>query len=203
VIKQYDVWLKQVARNAPAPTDRNQTTGAWTLGNTCTIGSSCVVTTGCGTVSCDAYVAVSPRYDSGFQTGEAPGKARVGPNSTRVPAGLLSAGAVPDGAPGVPLTLAKGVAPLLSLSWGGSCSAGAVDYEVYEGALSSFTSHTSLLCSTSGATTAVITPSSSSDYYLVVPATSSTEGSYGKNSGAVERPAGSSACRPQNLGSCP
>jgi hypothetical protein len=203
VIKQYDVWLKQVARNAPGPIDRNQTTGAWTLGNTCMIGSSCVVTTSCGTVACDAYLAVSPRYDSGFQTGEAPGKARVGPNSTRVQAGLLSAGAVPDGAPGVPLTLAKGAFPLLSLSWGASCSAGAVDYEVHEGVLASFTSHVSLLCSTGGATTALITPSSASSYYLVVPATSSTEGSYGKNSSGVERPASTLPCRPQNLGSCP
>jgi hypothetical protein len=203
VIKQYDVWLKQVARNAPAPTDRNQSTGAWSLGNACAIGSSCIVTTSCGTVACDAYLAVSPRYDSGFQTGDAPGQARVGPNSTRVQAGLLSAGAVPDGAPDVPLTLAKGAAPLVSLSWGASCSAGAVDYEIYEGALASFTSHASLLCSTAGTTGALITPSSMSSYYLVVPATSSTEGSYGKNSSAVERPASTLACRPQNLGSCP
>jgi hypothetical protein len=203
VIKQYDVWLKEVGRDAPAPTDRNQTTGAWILVNTCNIGSSCVVTTSCGTTVCDAYLAVSPRYDSGFQTGDAPGNARVGPNSTRVQAGLLSAGAVPDGPPGVPLTLDKGAAPLLNLSWGASCSAGAVDYEVHEGTLSSFTSHVSLLCSTGGATTAVITPSSASSYYLVLPATSSTEGSYGKNGSGVERPASTLPCRPQNLGSCP
>jgi hypothetical protein len=203
VIKQYDLWLKQLARNAPAPIDRNQAAGGWTLANTCAAGSSCVVTTSCGTVACDAYLAVSPRYDSGFQTGDAPGNARVGPNSTRVQAGLLSAGAVPDGAPGGPLTLAKGAAPLLDLSWGASCSAGAVDYEIYEGALSSFTSHAALVCSTAGATSAVITPSSSSSYYLVVPATSITEGSYGTNSAAVERPASTLACRPQNLGSCP
>ena len=203
VIKQYDVWLRQVARDAPAPTDRNQTMGAWTLGNTCAIGSSCVVTTSCGTVACDAYLALSPRYDSGFQTGEAPGKARVGPNSTRVQAGLLGAGAVPSGPPDVPLTLAKGAAPLLSLSWGASCSAGAVDYGVYEGPLLSFTNRVSLLCSTAGATIALITPSSENSYYLVVPATSNTEGSYGKNSSGVERSATVVACRPQNLGSCP
>ena len=203
VIKQYDVWIKQVARNAPAPGDRNQGTGGWTLGNTCNIGSNCVVTTTCGTTPCDAYLAESPRYDSGFQTGDAPGKARVGPSSTRVQAGLLYAGTVPDGAPGTPLTISKGSPPQLALTWGASCSAGATDYEVYEGMLGSFASHVPILCTTGGATNVTITPSSGNTYYLIVPATSSTEGSYGKTSAGAERPVSASACRVQNLGSCP
>lgn len=118
-------------------------------------------------------------------------------------AGLLSAGTVPDGAPGTPLTISKGSPPQLALTWGASCSAGATDYEVYEGMLGSFASHVPILCTTGGATNVTITPSSGNTYYLIVPATSSTEGSYGKTSAGAERPVSASACRVQNLGSCP
>jgi hypothetical protein len=85
VIKQYDVWIKQVARNAPAPTNRDAAAGAWTLGNTCNVGTNCVVTTACGGTNCDNYVAVSPRLDSGFQMTRASG------NSTLVQAGPVLA----------------------------------------------------------------------------------------------------------------
>lgn len=87
VIPQYDVWIKTIARNAPAPTDHNQDTGSWTLGATCNIGSPCTATSACGTVNCDGFVAVSPRYNSSFQTGEAIGKARLAANSVRFQAG--------------------------------------------------------------------------------------------------------------------
>ena len=40
-------------------------------------------------------------------------------------------------------------------------------------------------------------------YFLVVPVTADREGSYGKDSALVERPAGTSACKPQLVGSCP
>jgi hypothetical protein len=82
VIKQYDVWVQQTTRNGAAPTDRN--VGGWTLGGTCNTGSPCPVTVICsggpGT-SCDAFFAVSPKFDSGF------GSARVSPNSFRTQAG--------------------------------------------------------------------------------------------------------------------
>jgi len=87
VIPQYDVWIKQIGRSAPAPTDHSQDTGAWTLGATCNVGSPCVVTSTCGTTNCDGFLAVSPRYNSGFQTGDAPGKARLAANSIRFSAG--------------------------------------------------------------------------------------------------------------------
>lgn len=80
VIKQYDVWVQQTARDGAAPSDRNSSTG-WVLGNTCNVGAQCVVNVACTGTNCDAFFAVSPRYDSGF------GSTRVSVNSTRVQAG--------------------------------------------------------------------------------------------------------------------
>jgi len=80
VIKQYDLWVKEVARGAAAPVSRN-TPGNWVLGNTCNIGSPCQVTVDCQAVNCDAFLAVSPKFDSGF------GTLRVGANSGRMQAG--------------------------------------------------------------------------------------------------------------------
>ena len=82
--------------------------------------------------------------------------------------------------------------------WGPSCSAGA-DYGVYEGALGDFGSHTSLTCSTAGATTRTVTPSTGDRYYLVVPQSIDREGSYGGASGDAERVQGGGACAPQAL----
>jgi len=87
LIPQYDVWIKSVNRNAPAPTDRDTATGTWALGGTCAIGGPCTVTTACGTTNCDAYVAVSPKYNSGFGAGDLNTSARTSPNSTLVQAG--------------------------------------------------------------------------------------------------------------------
>jgi len=80
VIKQYDVWVKEVARDGAPPVDRN-TPGNWVLGNTCNVGGPCQVTVDCAATNCDAFLAVSPRFDSGF------GTLRVGANSTRTQAG--------------------------------------------------------------------------------------------------------------------
>lgn len=87
VIPKYDVWIKSVARGAAAPTDRGAVAGGWTLasGTGCNLGSPCTVSTACGTTNCDAYFAVSPRFDSGFQT------FRVGQNSRLVQAGPVLA----------------------------------------------------------------------------------------------------------------
>ena len=63
------------------------------------------------------------------------------------------------------------------------------DYEIYEGRLGDFTSHRSIVCSTGGATTATIAPDSGDRYYLVVPTTGLSEGSYGQDGAGNERPA--------------
>ena len=118
----------------------------------------------------------------------------------------LGGGTAPDGTPaaaGTPLGVARDAASGdLHLSWGASCSAADTDYEVYEGALGNFTSHAPRLCTTSGSTTATLTPAGGSTYYLVVPAHGVLEGSYGRDSRGVERPAGQSACHPQVVRTC-
>jgi hypothetical protein len=94
----------------------------------------------------------------------------------------------------------------LSLTWAASCVPTDTDYEVYEGAIGSWTSHAPALCTTGGSTSATITPSAGSSYYLVVPAdpVGNREGSYGWNGQNVERPAGLASCRAQVVGgSCP
>jgi len=80
VIKQYDVWVQQTARDGAAPTDRNLSP-AWVFGATCNIGTPCPVTVACATTNCDAFFAVSPHFDSNFAT------TRVSPNSFRTQAG--------------------------------------------------------------------------------------------------------------------
>lgn len=113
-------------------------------------------------------------------------------------------GAVPDGnaVPGTPLMAAKN-GPRVALSWGPSCAPVVDDYEVYEGALGSFTSHTPLACSTGGATATLVTPGSDSRYYLVVARNGGSEGSYGTDSSGAERPASAAACIVRRLGDCP
>jgi hypothetical protein len=93
--------------------------------------------------------------------------------------------------------------PDLDLSWWPSTSVGANDYAIYEGVLFSWYSHGSLLCSTGGATTATITPSSGNRYYLVVPMNDYDEGSYGTDSSGAERPQGTSPCRVYQALGCP
>jgi hypothetical protein len=103
------------------------------------------------------------------------------------------------------LTVAKAVTfPLdLTLSWSGSCSVGAEDYGVYKGTLPSFYTHGSLVCTTGGATTVTITPSAGDTYYLVVPNHPNDEGSYGLDSGGLQRPQGGPACRVTQAIGCP
>lgn len=117
---------------------------------------------------------------------------------------LPTPGGVPDGnaIPGVQLSVTKNAANL-DLAWGVACSSGGEDYSIYEGSLSSFTSHGSAVCSTSGLTSDTISPSAGSRYYLVVPNNTDSEGSYGYDSAATPRPAASSPCRStQDVGSC-
>jgi len=87
----------------------------------------------------------------------------------------------------------------VTLSWGGSCDPADSDYEIYEGALGSFSSRTSVVCGTGSATNWQLTPSAGSRYYLVVPRSSNREGSYGVNSAGNERPPANAACLAQAL----
>ena len=94
------------------------------------------------------------------------------------------------------------------LSWAASCSAGAGDYAVYEGALGTWYSHSQTVCTDAPPLLTEEIPNVIGNrYYLVIPLNSSDEGSYGRrrNGGALsERPAGNPGrCLPsQDLG-CP
>ena len=123
-------------------------------------------------------------------------------------------GGVPGsgGIPGTPLTIeqAPGGEITLSsegeitLSWGASCLTNDSDYEIYEGTLGDFASHTPRFCTTSGATAKTFLPAAAGNtYYLVVPRNDDREGSYGLRSDGLERPQGVSACLIQKTGSCP
>ena len=101
------------------------------------------------------------------------------------------------------LTLQR-LASNLQLSWTASCSGGDTDHGIYEGTLGQFTSHQSVVCTTGGATSAMIVPAAGNRYYLVVPRNAQREGSYGKNSSGVERSPAAVACLPQAVRSpCP
>ena len=115
------------------------------------------------------------------------------------------AGAVPDGnaVPGVPLTVNHDVGSDIILDWGNSCSTGDTDYEIYEGTLGIYYSHTSRFCTTGGATFFTFTPAEGSTYYIVVPQNILREGSYGRDSGGAERPPSIVNCLAQEIGGCP
>jgi hypothetical protein len=76
------------------------------------------------------------------------------------------------------------------------------DYEVYEGTVGDYYSHSARLCTTGGLTSATITPGSGSRYYLIVPRNTSSEGSYGVDSNGIERPRGTPACGPRRIDAC-
>ena len=90
----------------------------------------------------------------------------------------------------------------VNLSWFRSCSTADTNYEVYEGSVGSWASHVPVTCATGG-TTSSFAPAAGNRYYLIVPTNGASEGSYGKSSAGVERPASSSACVAQSIGSCP
>jgi hypothetical protein len=117
----------------------------------------------------------------------------------------LGAGSVPDGStpPALPLRLRKAPANGLFLGWAASCGVNDEDYEIYEGTIGDFTSHTPLHCSTAGAKSKIVTPGAGDTYYLVVPRSVNREGSYGKESDGDERPSSGRACLPQSIVSCP
>jgi hypothetical protein len=105
----------------------------------------------------------------------------------------------------VGLTVTQNAAPSITLDWFGSCSVADTDYEVYEGNVGDWYSHARVtgLCTTGGLTSATLNTGPEDHYYLVVPTDGVTEGSYGMDSGSVERPVGESTCAAQALGACP
>jgi len=91
----------------------------------------------------------------------------------------------------------------LDLSWTPSCSGAATDYEVMEGIIGSWSSYAPVLCSSGGATSATIVPSSSLTFYLIVPRSGNVEGSYGLDLNGNERPRSMVQCvTSQALGGC-
>jgi hypothetical protein len=85
--------------------------------------------------------------------------------------------------------------------WEPSCGGTESSWAIYEGSLGDFTSHVPVHCaSVQGAS---LIPRADDAYYLVVPRSLDFEGSYGKTSSGVERPASAAACRPQSILACP
>jgi hypothetical protein len=118
-------------------------------------------------------------------------------------AGSVGATADAEGGPLVVDYGPGGDISVLTLSWGVSCGAGDVDFEVYEGTIGgTFTNHEPILCTTFGQHSVVVTPAGKSTYYLVVPRNGVAEGSYGLRSDGSERPVSASACLPQSISGC-
>jgi hypothetical protein len=83
----------------------------------------------------------------------------------------------------------------LSVSWNPSCSSGAEDYAIYEGRIGNWYEHEAVDCHDNTPSLAEeITPNTGSHYYLVVPLNPNDEGSYGRDSDDLPRPAGVSPC---------
>lgn len=114
------------------------------------------------------------------------------------------AGSVPDGMsrPGSPLMLRHAANGMIELTWGHSCDDDDADYAIYEGVLGDYTSHRPVACSTAGAMSVALPTPGHSTYYLIVPLSTSNEGSYGVDSLGRERPASTEACLPQGRKSC-
>jgi len=114
------------------------------------------------------------------------------------------AGAAEGGKIGTPpdrleLTVGKDRTGGMQLDWLDFCPQSGTDYAVYEGHLGDYASHTSIQCSTGGATTTTVPLGTESTYFLVVPLDAGFEGSYGLDGGGSERPVGLGACLPQQI----
>ncbi len=112
---------------------------------------------------------------------------------------------VPDGTSDTLLTvsLARDADDIwLGLAWGPACG-GEDDFDVYEGELGSFDTHMPLACGTAHQPWLWASVPEGSTYYLVVPRTLGREGSYGRASSGVERPASAAACSVREVADCP
>jgi hypothetical protein len=133
----------------------------------------------------------APRYDNGEDD---EGVAFLHLGVADVPAGWV--------ATDTPLLLDKASEVRIQLNWGPSCLAGDVDYEVYEGQLGDFASHAPQTCSTGGMTDTMFAPASGDSYYLIVPTSTTSEGSHGRSSDGMERSQGTDPCLRQVIGNC-
>jgi hypothetical protein len=93
----------------------------------------------------------------------------------------------------------------VTLTWSASCSANALNYAVYEGAIGHWYSHAARDCVDGVNLTEELTPSAGNRYYLVVPLGVSGEGTYGRDSKGMERPvgAGGRCMAAQVIETCP
>jgi glucose/arabinose dehydrogenase len=113
---------------------------------------------------------------------------------------------VPDGSVvgEEPLRVRRSGIAGVALTWDAGCAATDTDYEIYDGTIGgSFENHKPRLCSTGGATDAVISAGLGSRYFLVVPKGDGAEGSYGLRSDGAERPRGANPCEEQLVEECP
>ena len=75
------------------------------------------------------------------------------------------------------------------------------DYAVYRGDIGNFGTYSNLACTTNNETSYFAGPQADG-FFLIVPHTTPSEGSYGQTSAGAERPA-SGICKTQDLQSCP
>lgn len=67
----------------------------------------------------------------------------------------------------------------LRFSWSESCSSNVTDYSIHEGFIGFWYNHKERTCSTNGNTTWDLEPNPNPRYYLIVPLSDVSEGSYG------------------------
>lgn len=94
----------------------------------------------------------------------------------------------------------------VALTWGDPCNLATTpgqDFGVYRGVMGAFQTYSSLTCSTAGGNGYTAEDGTGDAFYLVVPSTTPSEGSYGRDSTGVERPPAASACKPQSFEVCP
>ena len=132
-----------------------------------------------GRTASDSWMQAD-RTDS---TGYAPFPGGTGSWMTRGHGGPLSPGSV-------------------QLSWDPPCNDATVpdqDYAVYQGSFGSWSEYVSLTCTTGKTRSWLVESPSPESFWLVVPQTSVSEGSYGR-SASGDRPPAAIACRPQAVG---
>jgi hypothetical protein len=94
----------------------------------------------------------------------------------------------------------------VTLGWNTACNEATTvgqDYAVYSGAIGDFQNYSGLTCSTARATEYLSSDAGDAAFFLVVPATSVNEGSYGRGLDNVERPSSAAACKIQSFATCP
>jgi hypothetical protein len=155
---------------------------------------------------------MSLHLDTTIGTGGAVSSVVNSPTNFAGATGSVDASGGSGGSGDTALLLNKTVGPTVDviLSWGASCEAGDTAFGVYRGTLASLRGgvydHAAVTCGLAASTTTLAEQAAiAGEYYLVVPASASTEGSYGRSfiSGTpAERPTGIGACETQTI-SCP